>query len=308
MHKLKTKDGILLFENSDDFFKTINLIPKMTDEELDAWENKLGFTSVRTIQNEFYAKLESFDEKTITEKDIRNLVEQYKNYFEIVIEENGDEEIKEKIEDKSISAICNADMLVIKGENLTKYTNSSQISTKFENINKLMQSDNIEYYNEDKNFRIYIYKNENSKHGCGEDSEPQITEETTNPARRAWIQFTSGYDHSNFTNWAAYSKCRVWGQKKVLGIWYNYNGYLYLKNMQNVVNYWTNISGTMTNLNYTKTTPAKSDPDTKEITVTVNFPTFYSTLQPLDTYFIKYKGTFTSNGVGGIWQDSNCGY
>ncbi len=51
MPDLKTVDGVLFFENSEDYFKTISIIPNMTEKELDEWETKLGFISVRTIQN-----------------------------------------------------------------------------------------------------------------------------------------------------------------------------------------------------------------------------------------------------------------
>lgn len=57
IQELRNNENILKFESHEDFENTINVISKMTNDELDAWEKNKSFVSFRTHLSNVYKEL-----------------------------------------------------------------------------------------------------------------------------------------------------------------------------------------------------------------------------------------------------------
>lgn len=74
------EDRILKFNSSEDFENTTNRIVKMSDDELDVWENERSFISYRTILLKAYREIEQIQ----TEDEQTAFLSRYKDILTVV--------------------------------------------------------------------------------------------------------------------------------------------------------------------------------------------------------------------------------
>jgi len=322
MPDVTVKNGMLYFDNKEELDKVFDIILNMTEKELDDWERTIGFISVRTIQNQFYTQLESIDEDKITEEDVVRHVEKYSNFFKIVVNENGEKEIEAKIDINVLASICNVDNMYQVNNRITKVLENDLVSSDYteksvlENIN----DDNLENLKHDNKINIFQYRGRaNQKTGCGSISQYYKIEKDEKWCRKdrkvllrfeAWEYDDAVYDNQNnivAVHVSNYARAKVEGRKKYACFWGGYKTMLDLKNCEFTVNDpenydWTIKSFVISNYHI----------ETRRIDAGVNLNKYWwdFSIYPnlLTPYFMKYKGEFSSRGVGNVWKVGSCGY
>ena len=244
------------------------------------------------------------------------LVSEYSDFLEIIINNDGEEEIIDRISRNSISSISNKDGIIIIGDVARKQIDNYQVLTKIINLNELKNIKDITSLEGNKDFKIYnTIKVNDCKTGCGGTTDKFEIYKNLSGCKRdrkVKLQFTTGIDQYDFSTWGPFSGYRVWGLKRIAYtcIWVHYNTTLKLTNMSYTVNYPSNYNtstGQWTRSDYTKTVSSKTKYG-REISDETYRVKLYVNATPSDTYFKKYKGTFTSTGVGTDIKTSKCGY
>ena len=236
MPEIEVKNGMLSFDSKEDFFKTISIIPNMTDEELDAWENKLGFISVRKKQNEFYQKLESYNTETVTEDDIQNLVNEYSDYFEIVQDENGEDEVSYIIDNPIYASIANSSLMYQTSDTVNKVLKNRILMTNISHISDLNKPKN------NKNISEFTYTNTYNKSSSQEKNADYIRNESgCNRDRKVKIKmktymyaYNPGYGGVYQYVWDVSVLVRGY-RRYGCGAWINYKDPLDYKNVHGVI-------------------------------------------------------------------------
>ena len=96
--EIQLKDGALSFRTVDAYFATSGKLGEMSDSERDAWEESLGFTSLRAEINKVLNAISA----TGDESEINEIVNSNSDIIKI---QNG--EVVPKIESQSYAALCN---------------------------------------------------------------------------------------------------------------------------------------------------------------------------------------------------------
>jgi len=151
---IQSKDGVLIFNNSDELNKTLSLLNTKNDKEIKKWEDNLKFKSQLTIYHEINQN-EILNENTIlssykndiTKQELDELGVIYtpsKMYMEYlnkgvikeIIEDDENKRFELSLENKIMSKVVNEDGKVIINDTLLEYTGNkchvSSLSQKFE--------------------------------------------------------------------------------------------------------------------------------------------------------------------------------
>jgi len=105
--ELEVFEGMIHFEDAEQFLATIDLLSNASSGVVKEWENKIGFKSISTIQDE---ALDELNELT-TEKELNEWLIEYEDFFELIINNEGEQEITNLIQDKGYARICNSNQL-----------------------------------------------------------------------------------------------------------------------------------------------------------------------------------------------------
>ncbi len=299
MPELEIKDGMLYFDSEDEYFQTVRILPNMSEEELDQWEAKLGFLSVRTIQNNFYQELESLDEESVTEQEIENLVNKYKDYVEIVINEDGEREIVPFIDDAVYKGIANANLMYQTGNYINKVFNGIIYSSSVEKINTIKELDNNNHYLSNAKKFVYETKSKTAKMTatyirdeawCSSDRKVKLEMKTRMYA------FNPGYGGDYQYVWEVLANAR--GYKKTACVWSNYKNSLEFKEVYGEI-YVSNNNQSSFSI------PNKSKKRVRSIEG--RWAKTYSSGQGY-LGFVRAHGKASSRGVGNNWAIINSGY
>lgn len=213
MPQLEVRDGILYFENAEQYFKTIAIVGNMNEEELNKWEQELGFVSLRSMQNKAMNELELVE----TERDDNNIISKYSNYIELT----DDNEIMPIVDDLIYSSIANQDGIYITNEMVNKISKNYLIIGKKENTALAKEIDIKTLSVNDENFEYYQYYQNGSK-SCDLDDYCE-----RDGRRRCYVKlniYRYVYYNNNVYTIRDYAHVHVWGtKKKTFGGWRRYN-------------------------------------------------------------------------------------
>ena len=161
MPQLEVRDEMLYFANSEQYFKTIAIVSKMTDEELDKWEQELGFVSLRTMQNKIWDKIEKIEEIEV----VRNIIEQNSEYFKFeLIKDNV--EILPIVNDVIYASICNEKSMYCLKKQFTKIIDEHVIYSVNKNKVSRITEKNISEIDSEVKIYNYVVSN-NTKNNFG---------------------------------------------------------------------------------------------------------------------------------------------
>ena len=306
--ELELKDGMLYFDNAEDFFTTVTILPNLTEEELDAWENKLGFISVRTMQKKFNNEFENFDKENITEEDIKTLVDEYKDYFKIIVGEDGEREVAYIIDNPVYPCIANKDLMYRTGNKINKIIENKLYATDYENINDMYKLTQENYFNFN-NIEKFIYEQSGYKQsgnctrfekGSGDETledEYELLDGGCSDHRKVKIIMKTYYVHYQVsggweTSW--YATVRVRAYQKIICIWINYQNPLEFRDVKGRIlidNY---------NDRYFSITDAIAPSGSYKLD---GGGLVYSSINPTGAQvgFTEAEGKATSQGVGNNW-------
>ena len=233
MPQLEVREGMLYFDNSEQYFKTIAIVSKMTDEELDKWEQGLGFVSLRTMQNKAYSELD----KAKTREEIEQIVNNNKSIFRIIKNKESEEEIIELIEIPEYQAICNKDGLFVEDVMLTKIHENYSLHTNIKNKEDIrsLSNNDIEHYKKDKNYIVNQYVIDSKIEEVKNKSKREIHNKDRNHGwgyyqnnyRRCYIEFKAIREFSvdytyTFSTTRYFATVMVYGKKRVAGVYIRY--------------------------------------------------------------------------------------
>ncbi len=310
MPQLEVREGMLYFANSEQYFKTIAIVSKMSDEELDKWEQELGFVSLRTMQNKALDELESLEEEGI----YSNVITKYSNYIKL-----KDNAIKRIVDDLIYSSIANQNGVYITGKVINKVIEEELISINIDGENIL---NNIDTKKTNGNVVSHTFIAENKSNYGTSKSSHYIRKKNRRNYRRvninisiiwygaqfnyitgdwqhtwklrshvngeAWNRWNSSWKEYNTTLSFKYGKGQVYGPVALDPF---HGGWLYGASLFSA---WSKSSG-------------------REVKHLYEYKTINTTYSPYSSrppspYFKKVKIWGSSRGVGSEWAKINCGY
>ncbi len=136
------ENGMLKFESAEDYFKTRSAVSGMTNDELEAWESSIGFESVRKKQIDVYEKLNTLTDED--EQELRNIVAKNSKYFEIILNEDGEEELIAKNEEGKFASLLNSDFMYAVENTATKVLKNHIISTDINNVQAIKNISSVD--------------------------------------------------------------------------------------------------------------------------------------------------------------------
>jgi|GEM_PF-2200316 len=142
---LRVEDNTLVFDSFEDYVNTLDYVRTLDRDQLDLWEEGIGFTSSRKLYDMALDELE-----LITEfEKVKSIENKYKNVVKFT-----EDEIYPLYSSYHMSTLLNKNGIVRIGDGLTKYTEDKMINILDGDINKLATAlDNLK---EDHKNGIYI--------------------------------------------------------------------------------------------------------------------------------------------------------
>jgi len=133
--QIKMLDQMLYFEDETQFHATIQTLLKKKSTELDVWEKEIGFTSLRSFHNNLSEELENIQKK----EQFFQFLDKNKGYFEVILNEKNEPEIKTIVEGIVLPTIANKDGLFRIGNKISKITKHFLITSDIQNYNELLE-------------------------------------------------------------------------------------------------------------------------------------------------------------------------
>jgi len=205
------EDGILNFVTREAYEETLNLLSKMTSDELDIWQSELGneFVSSRTAFN-------NLDENSDIEFPNKIKGNYYGGFFTVLQERSGELEIVRTIDSNALATVANAKGVVKIGSNF--YVLSYDQVYEFQNREMLnnLTSKAINDQNIQESVRIYNITRSISQ--TGHENAAKVG--TCNDEYEKRRRFRAELWVTNTAPVYSGTGARVKHQKKVAGFWF----------------------------------------------------------------------------------------
>ncbi len=107
--KVTVKDGILHFDEG--YFEAVDLISNATEEQLDAWEQKIGFQSQQSIVNNLYEEIDALP----SEAEYKQFLRTHSDVLQL-----KDSHLSAKIDHPFYARVTNLENIYYVGESLYK--------------------------------------------------------------------------------------------------------------------------------------------------------------------------------------------
>ena len=309
MPQLEVRDGMLYFEDAEQYFKAISIVGNMTHEELDKWEQELGFVSLRTIVHNAYEELLNAE----TEDDVYEIIGRNSEYLEIIIDEKGEQHVESIIDNPNFSSIINHNCLYLSSENVVKITKNYKLFFPINFLNKIIninENDIIDLKNDDK-ITIHKYTIDETKTGCGQSTTGYVMkdERWCRNDRRCYIKMATYTDVESNRQYVYRSYVYVWGKRKITSCaWIQYRTNLTLTSSSNYTVKFIENSSFDWGIEYFSYVTVNRN-YSWGFTITENLSSFFSynpPPQPNQPYFTHYYGKASSSGVGSKWITISC--
>ena len=300
--ELEVIDEMLYFENVEQFFTTIDLLSNASSDVVREWENRIGFKSLKTIQEEALEELQIIE----TDEAYWNWKSKYKNLFEEIINNEGEIELNSIIQDNGYACICNTKQLYTIINNVYSVTKNELIIVPIAKKEQLLNNQI-----DDSFIKISISPIVNSKvdkptahtaiaivdrSGCNNDRKVKIK----NYVQHYYIYNNGRYYYT--INVVSETK----GYRKTACVWRPYKTQLSYKNVEGEIKYNRGNSEKdfrmFDKYSYINTFSISSiatlvNSSTTSSTTVVNILT--------DVYFTENHGESSSRGVGSLWAVIN---
>ncbi len=299
--KVKVENGMLSFENKEQFFKTINILSKASYKEIQNWESAIGFESLYTIQQDALSELDS----NSTEANLQIWLKKHRNLFKKMMNKDKEEEIVPINDSYVYALICNRNNIYkiesniyyisknkvtiipasnIKSENLQEISRNKKNYISFD----IENNKSVKYDKPTRHIAIAI----RDERGCRNDRKVKIENTLV-----YYYIYNNGVFYYNIT-----VNTEVKGYTKLSCIWRSYNTTLQYRNVKGEV-YYNNANSYKSfyigaRISYSNTRSLTGSSLIKSGTTTSS-----STLVNMlsNVYFKKDYGEATSRGVGNLW-------
>ncbi len=156
--KIEVENSMLNFNNQDEYFNAIYTISNMTENDLNIWENNIGFQSLRSRINNAMDEIDNAQ----TKEEYQSLLDKYKDIIEI----NAENSVRPIITDLIYTSITNADGIYKTDKILNKLTREHVVSADIEDYKTLV---NIKFTDTDfdNNLKSQKYTDSANKTNCG---------------------------------------------------------------------------------------------------------------------------------------------
>ncbi len=240
MPELKVYEGMLCFESEEQFEKVISILSNMTEQELDEWEQKVGFTSLRTKYNNAYDELDN----AISVQNKNDLIAKHSDLFKL--EKFGDDiRIVEKNISTSYKYISNTRRMFLVNDKAYKTIDNYLLETDKNNFDILINRNDINNLPQCvKTNKIFLYSEDILNPITKGSSSNQYQYTYYDNAYHAYGYFINidtkracylKIDNCPFTLGGSYYELKTWGEKKYLGSYHRYKTNLGLKRIKVVV-------------------------------------------------------------------------
>ncbi|MEA3450973.1 MAG: hypothetical protein U9Q83_03610 [Bacteroidota bacterium] len=311
--KLKTFDGMIWFENAEQYSKVSKILSTMSFEEKIKWEESIDFVSLNSIYNKAYDELNS----TINKDYFNTILSKYSHLFNIE-KLNNDITLTDKYCITSLTNICNDKNLYRIGDLVYKILPEIELMTNHNNYKELLLYDESNTTKNTKLENILVfdmniqknryYNNTEQKSSAFQYNYYQNSDQAkayfinADHNRVCWIELfryaIATYSQTlNETKIEKGFTVKTWGQKKVWNTWFKYNTPLTL----NVIK--ISIAGK----NY-------SNYSTKTAKI-LSYGKIYNSVthngylgSGSHDHFSKYRAKATSQGISGYWVDVSYNY
>jgi len=170
---ISVKKGILIFKDWEQVYNTITKLEEMDQESFKIWENTLGFTSLKTLFNEFVSEENKMWDKLTKEyegrenqlrkEDVKakyeNIVKKNKHSFTIVTMDDEGQYYDMNLYRSNLAPIVNIDGIVVIGDAIYRFTRDDErgiLDGDWNKINELMKD-----HSKEVNYEKYgLLKNE----------------------------------------------------------------------------------------------------------------------------------------------------
>jgi len=145
----KSGSSMRTFSSMDELFEEVKRLMPMDEQEIENYENSIGFCSFGRMTNSIYYPIVEPIVENELEFDVdqaREYVIQYPEYLELITDENGEYAFVQKYRCELFRYIMNEDRLFQVGENVYKVFKEAIISTPIEKVGNLsaITEENIE--------------------------------------------------------------------------------------------------------------------------------------------------------------------
>jgi hypothetical protein len=298
MPAVEVIDGILSFRDEKDYFQAVSIISNLSEKERRAWEESIGFVSLRTLQENALDQIQNVED----EKVIYAWLEKYKDLFEVVVDEKGEQEIVEKNNNLIYSCLFNSNNIYEVSKHIYFFENYNiyiiPISKKEEilNLNKNIQINQFPNYCIKRNEKEKPDKHKieaiSDEWGCANDRKVRIT----NSIVHFYVYDNGIYYYEISVN------TEVNGFQRVACIWAPYNTTLTYKDVHGEVYY--NLASSYKNFNFGTKNSINEVKSLYNSIVLISGTTtsnFVVLNMLYDVYFRKDYGEGSSRGVGDLW-------
>lgn len=170
---ISVKKGILIFKDWEQVYNTITKLEEMDQKSFEIWENTLGFTSLKTLFNEFVSEENKMWDKLTKEyegrenqlrkEDVKekynNILKKNKHSFTIVTMDDDGQYYDMNLYRSNLAPIVNKDGIVVIGDAIYRFTREDERSIldgDWNKINELMKD-----HSKEVNYEKYgLLKNE----------------------------------------------------------------------------------------------------------------------------------------------------
>lgn len=280
----------------------------MSDEELDAWEQKIGFNSYRSKLNKIYRNLDNAKSKSEAKRFLdKDILKIEKNRF-------NEKELIEIIDVPHLKAICNPDGLYRIGPSINKVMDNYCITAKkFKDLSKWKNytEKDVDRLTNKKGYKVYRYvpsDDDNPGGGGSDDPKDQTIDEpdykggearikNSSKTRACYIKFYRSYNvtfdaYQGYYRTTLSAGVKAYGKKKGWFGWRRYKTSLTLKDISCNATFFGAESFSLDYRHKNNTRVIYFD-HTEE----------YIDDEPVQTvpFFNSFSGKATSRGVGANW-------
>jgi len=278
---IEVKDGILCFKNDSVFNATVEQVNNMNEQDFETWEKSIGFTSLKTLQNNALEELEYVE----SEDDILEFVTRYADMFEIVINQDGEQELKPIVSDFIFPLLINKQGIYVSKDKCYKKTQDLLIETSTDKLEKLKLVTEKNINNLEQNDFIVHKKTISLKTGCGIDKSYDELG-IYNNTLKVRIEFTMVQVSVGLVS--NYAQIKVSGYQKLFGIWCSYRTNLTLYASSYNVHYPVSYNGVWQYADLTINVPYTYSANSKEILVKRQLNSFDPDAGGFDNYYFNW--------------------
>jgi len=205
--RVSVEDGILHFQGDEEYFNELDLINNASAEELDAWENKIGFQSQRSAVADIMETALSLTDQN----ELNTLVRDNNNL--VVDTEDG---IQAKISHPLYQSLIGKGGIFYVGNSLFKVYPDKVVEIVDGDLNKIEGTETLQE-SQGENILVYNFEQTSSLRWC---TATYAYKQVGN--RKVHLDMYTNVTSCGCGTYRVVVATKVWGQKRSWGRWRNY--------------------------------------------------------------------------------------